>query len=225
MASATSIVVRSAFPEIYSDDDVPVAPAAPRHTTRYDDDRPASPRSEGDRPPTLPPPLHIPPPVLSRQPISPPRPPSEPYPEQPIMDPESGTDALGLLPVNSNDPHASSRPAMLHFQRCFTTGNSCMSIPRAFTLHDRMCCGAYCGAFKRRQLRGLMRRPCAGESWKYMTAHGLSTEVYSMAALREMAAAGHPLLEFRTPVFRADDGCWLPVSRVSGTAGVWEDYG
>jgi hypothetical protein len=47
-----------------------------------------------------------------------------------------------------------------------------------------------------------------------MTASGLSREVFSMAALRDMAAAGHPLLEFRTPVFRADDGCWLPVTLV-----------
>ena len=53
-----------------------------------------------------------------------------------------------------------------------------------------------------------------GDSWKYITAEGMSTEVYSRAALRDMAAGGHPLAAFGAPAFRMEDGMWLPITRV-----------
>ena len=58
------------------------------------------------------------------------------------------------------------------------------------------------------------RRARAGESWKYITAQGMSTEVYSRMALRSMAAGGHPLAAFGAPAFRIEDGMWLPITRV-----------
>jgi len=42
----------------------------------------------------------------------------------------------------------------------------------------------------------------------------MSTEVYSRAALRAMAAGGHPLAAFGAPAFRMEDGMWLPITRV-----------
>ena len=47
-----------------------------------------------------------------------------------------------------------------------------------------------------------------------MTASGLCSELYSRAELRDMAADGHPLAAIGAPVFRMDDGMWLPLTRV-----------
>ena len=73
-----------------SDDDMPVAPAAPEHTTRYDDDRPAAPRPADSQPPLPPSAITAPPPgPLSLYAAPPPLPVEQPV-EQSRFDPESG---------------------------------------------------------------------------------------------------------------------------------------
>jgi len=76
-----------------------VAPAAPQHTTRYDDDRPAAPRPADSQPP-LPPAIVVaaaPPGPLSLYAAPPPLPVEQPA-EQSRFDPESGA----LEPVPSH---------------------------------------------------------------------------------------------------------------------------
>ncbi len=71
---------------------MPVAPAAPQHTTRYDDDRPAAAPQAADSQPPLPPPvLAAPlPGPLSLYAAPPPLPVEQPVEQQSRFDPESG---------------------------------------------------------------------------------------------------------------------------------------